>query len=174
MVDLNELKSRIESFFATADEKKDDESYRKVAALLSEYAGRMRIHAVEATKDLIGPVIHKLQSSQEIDAQEKELVRLWVMGSADDFGRQEKCAEELVRLRREMDACWREIDDPVAVARLGNLFDEITRVIYALSASLERKAQTQRFENTLQQMSIEEREFLIEMLKNKSKQTGTW
>jgi hypothetical protein len=174
MVDLKELQSRINSFFAVADEKKDAESYRKVAALLSEYSGKMRDHAVDATRERIQSVIHKLQAVQDIDEQDKELILLWVVGCVDDFSRQEMCTMEVARLKAQMDACWQSALTPSTVVRLGRLFEESTRVLFTLSDQIERKSQTERFAQTLTDLGIEDREFLIELLKNKAKQSTVW
>jgi hypothetical protein len=174
MVDLKELQSRIDSFFSQAYEKGDPESFRRVAAVLSEYSGRLREDAVEALRERIQSAIHKLQSAQDMAPDELEVLRMCVIGCSEDFSREGTCRSELERLKKLMDDCWLQTQDPAVLLRLARLFEEVTRVLFSLSDHIERKAQIGNFEKTLTDLGIEEREFLIEILKSKTKQDTTW
>jgi hypothetical protein len=125
----------------------------------------------EMTAAAMQPIIAKLRQNQPLSSEEKELVRLWMVGDAAGFTKKESDFQEwLAEFKRLGEAIQQVEQRPVSLPEMldlhGNL-EEAVRLAGDIQFFLEEKERIGRFEQAIQNLTAEDAEMLAGILQEK-------
>ncbi len=171
MADFSGLSSQISRSFYDAEQAGDASSYQKAAALFSESEKALREYIQEKTKGEIFKVIQKLQKGTQLNRDEVDGLKLWIVGDADYYTKMENnfndWVSELKRIVGEIGKIEASQPSVEAASRLRALLEDGTRVIYDITFFLEKKERVVRFEESTKALESEERDLLVKILSSK-------
>ncbi len=142
-------------------------------------AGRALVKARDAireelqakTAQTMKPIIGKLENNQPLSADEKNLVRLWIVGDAAGFTKKEAdfqtWLEEFRRLGEDLASAGRMPQAFPAMLDLNGNLEEAVRLAGDLQFFLEEKERVGRFEQAIQNLSAADAALLASILQEK-------
>jgi hypothetical protein len=146
------------------------ESYGFVATELVKSKNEVRQAIEQATAGIIAAIIGKLENNQPLTEEEKQTVKLWVVGDAEGYVKSENNFQEwLEEFRRLMEiiAAWESktgsIQELVAVH---GVLEDAIKLADAVAHYLEDRERVARFENAITSMNAEDSKFIAGMLKS--------
>lgn len=169
--DFEEACVRIRCGFQDADKAGDPGSYARLATILSELEAQSREYVQEATKSEINRVIKKLGSTQPLTGEEHELIKTWLVGDAEYYTKLENnfgdWLSELKRLTDEIEKTGGATSDFKTALHLQALLKDAIRTTWDIYHYLEHKERIDNFTESTQELDSEERNILIDILKQK-------
>ncbi|MCL4503614.1 MAG: hypothetical protein M1438_17440 [Deltaproteobacteria bacterium] len=125
----------------------------------------------QMTARAMQPIIAKLRQNQPLGAEEKDLVRMWIVGDAAGFTQKENdFLEWLAEFKRLGDAIQQVERAPSTLPQMldlhGNL-EEAVRLAGDIQFFLEEKERLGRFEQAIQNLSKDDAEMLASILQEK-------
>ncbi len=124
-----------------------------------------------ATAKAMQPIIHKLKKNEPLSVEEKDLVRVWIVGDAAAFAKKENdCHAWLEELSRLGEAIGAVAQLPGSMAEMfdlhGNL-EEAVRLAGDIQFFLEEKERLARFEQAIQNLTAADADLLAGILQEK-------
>jgi hypothetical protein len=146
------------------------ESYGFVATELVKSKNNIQ-HAIEqATAVAVAAIIGKLEHNQPLTEDEKQTVKLWVVGDAEGYVKSENNFQDwLKEYRRLIDviAAWESRTDSVQeLVEVHGLLEDAIKLADAVAHYLEDRERVARFENAMTSMNAEDSKFIAGMLKS--------
>jgi hypothetical protein len=152
---------------AAADNTADQYSYAATELVKSKDSIREAIE--QATAEAVAAIIPKLENNEPLDAAEKEVIKLWVVGDAEGYVKMENNFQDwLQEYRRLTDAVadWEGKTGSVEeLVEAHGLLEDAIKVASALSHYLDDKERVTRFENAINQMNAEDCKTIAGILK---------
>jgi hypothetical protein len=147
------------------------EDYSGISAKLVQSRDRARELLQDLTAQQIKPLIGKLENNQPLTLEEKDLIRLWVVGDAESYAKMEddyqEWRQEFQRLSQVVAAQeGKKPSLPELLTTYGVLVDAV-RVAADIQFFLENKERVQRFEKAVQNLEAADARLLADLLKAK-------
>ena len=125
----------------------------------------------ESTKDEMASLLSKLQNNEDITSQEIELIRLWIIGDAHSYIKMENNYEEWIREAQRLVEAVKSISTkeltPRLMGDLQGITRDVTRTLSDITFYKETMERTNKFEESVQNLTADNKLFLAEMLKAK-------
>jgi hypothetical protein len=125
----------------------------------------------QLTAEAMQPIIAKLRKNEPLGLEEKDLVRLWIVGDAEGYTQMENDYREWLE---EFQRLGRAIGDqgaaPSALPEMLNLYgslEDAVRLAADLQFFLEEKERIGRFQQAIQNLSASDAELLANILQEK-------
>ena len=123
------------------------------------------------TAEAMTPIIEKLEQNQPLSFEEKDLIRLWIVGDAEGFTKRENDFQVWLEEFRRLGEIIRDKGRipnsyPEFLDLYGDL-EEAVRLAGDIQFFLEEKERVARFEQAIQNLSGSEGEILAGILKAK-------
>lgn len=166
-----ELSAKINRSFYDAEKNSDSASYQNVATIFSECETQLREYIQEITKGEINRIIQKLESRQDINAEELKFIKLWIVGDAAYYTQMENNFQdwlsEVKRIVGEVNKISATEPDFEQASRLRAILEDGKRVFYDISFFLEKKEREEKFTEATLELDAEEKDLLAKLLKEK-------
>ena len=125
----------------------------------------------QMTAAAMQPIIAKLHQNQPLGGEEKDLVRLWIVGDAAAFTKKESDFREWLAEFQRLGEAIRKVEQmPTSLPEMldlhGNL-EEAVRLAGDIQFFLEEKERVGRFEQAIQNLSAADAELLAGILQEK-------
>lgn len=130
----------------------------------------------ETTAAAMKPIIQKLGKNQPLNPEEKDLVRLWIVGDAQAFtAKEDDYREWLEEFKQRGEAISNRRGSPASLQEMQELYgdlEEAVRLAGDLQFFLEEKERVARFAQAIQNLSASEAEMLANILQEKLTSPG--
>ena len=129
-----------------------------------------------ATAKAMQPIIDKLKKNQPLSGEEKDLIRVWIVGDAEAYIKMEndfrEWLEEFKRLGEVIgDRTTVPASLPEMLTLYGNLEDAV-RLAADIQFFLEEKERIGRFQQAIQNLTASDAELLANILQEKLRSPG--
>ena len=145
------------------------ESYGLVATELVKSKNKVRQAIEQATAGAVAAIIGKLENNQPLTEDEKQTVRLWVVGDAEGYVKSENNFQDwLVEYRRLMDVitAWESKTGSIQeLVEVHGVLEDAIKLADAVAHYLEDRERVARFENAITSMNAEDSKFIAGLLK---------
>jgi hypothetical protein len=146
------------------------ESYGFVATELVKSKDKVRQAIEQATAGVIAAIIGKLENNQPLTEEEKQTVKLWVVGDAEGYVKSENNFQEwLEEFRRLMEiiAAWESKTGSIQeLVEVHGVLEDAIKLADAVAHYLEDRERVSRFENAMTSMNAEDGKFIAGLLKS--------
>ena len=146
------------------------ESYGFVATELVKSKDKVRQAIEQATAGAIAAIIGKLENNQPLTEDEKQTVKLWVVGDAEGYVKSENNFQDwLEEYRRLMDviAAWESKTGSIQeLVEVHGVLEDAIKLADAVAHYLEDRERVARFENAITSMNAEDSKFIAGLLKS--------
>jgi hypothetical protein len=146
------------------------ESYGYVATELVKSKNDIRQAIEQATAGAVAAIIGKLENNQQLTEDEKQTVKLWIVGDAEGYVKSENNFQDwLQEYRRLMDviAAWESKTGSIQeLVEVHGVLEDAIKLADAVAHYLEDRERVVRFENAMTQMKAEDNKFIASMLKS--------
>jgi hypothetical protein len=153
---------------AQADNTSD--SYGFVATELIKSKNEIRQAIEQATAGTIAAIIGKLENNQPLNEDEKQTVKLWVVGDAEGYVKSENNFQDwLQEYRRLMDVItnWESRSASIQeLVEVHGVLEDAIKLADAVAHYLEDRERVTRFENAIASMNAEDSKFIAGLLKS--------
>lgn len=151
--------------YASADK------YSEAGMALVKARNAIREKLQGMTAAAMKPIIAKLRKNQPLSGEEKELIRLWIVGDAAGFTKKESDFQEWREAFNRLGEAIRKVGQmpsslPEMLDLHGNL-EEAIRLAGDIQFFLEEKERVGRFEQTIQNLSAADADLLAGILQEK-------
>jgi len=154
---------------AAADASAD--KFSQAGMALVKARNQIREALQEQTAAAMKPIIQKLEKHQPLNPEEKELVRLWIVGDAASYTAKENDYGEWLK---EFSRLGQDIGDgaavPLSIPEMFGLYgslEDAVRLAADLQFFLEEKERAARFDQAIQNLSASDAEMLAGILEEK-------
>ncbi len=125
----------------------------------------------EKTKGEMIQVIKQLENNEDITSQEIELIRLWIIGDAHSYIKMENNYEEWIKEAQRLVEAVKSISTkeltPRLMGDLQGITRDATRTLSDITFYKENMERTKKFEESVKNLTADNKLFLAEMLKAK-------
>jgi hypothetical protein len=146
------------------------DKFSEAGMALVKARNELREELQAMTYGAMKPIIAKLRKNQPLSAEEKELIRLWIVGDAAGFTKKESDFQAWLEEFRRLGQAIQVDRMPAALPDLlelhGNL-EEAVRLAGDIQFFLEEKDRVARFEQAIQNLDAAEAELLAGILQEK-------
>ncbi len=157
--------------FSEAAASASADKFSEAGMALVKARNELREELQEMTAAAMQPIIAKLHQNQPLSGEEKDLIRLWIVGEAAGFTKQENdfraWLEEFKRLGEVIQAVDQMPNSLPAMLDLHGSLEEAVRLAGDLQFFLEEKERVGHFEQAIQNLTASDAEFLAGILKEK-------
>lgn len=166
---INKLKDDVEEILVS--DKAD--GYGRLSGILAELLIDMREQIQKDTAAQVRKIMQALKSRKPLSADDKDILRLWIVGDAEDYVKMENNFEDWkTELRRAVGEAvsLAEKDLPATgVSRLRGLLQDATGVVNNIFNFAEQRERVGKFLDSTAEIDDEEREILYRLLEQKLK-----
>jgi hypothetical protein len=145
-------------------------SYGFVATELVKSKDEVRQAIEQATAGAIAGIVGKLENNQPLTEDEKQTVKLWVVGDAEGYVKSENNFQDwLVEYRRLMDVitAWESKTASIQdLVEIHGVLEDAIKLADAVAHYLEDRERVARFENAITSMNAEDSKFIAGLLKS--------
>lgn len=146
------------------------ESFGYVATQLVKSKNDIRQAIEQATVGAVAAIIGKLENNQPLTEEEKQTVKLWVVGDAEGYVKSENNFQDwLEEYRRLMDviAAWESKTGSIQeLVEVHGVLEDAIKLADAVAHYLEDRERVVRFEKAMTSMNAEDNKFIAGMLKS--------
>jgi hypothetical protein len=146
------------------------DQYAYVATELVQAKNRVREAIEQTTAPAITAIIPKLENHEPLSEEEKQTIKLWVVGDAAGYVKMENnFTDWLEEYRRLMGAvaayedCAGSVEDLVEIH---GVLEDAIKVSDALAHYLDDRERVARFESAITQLNAEDSKFIAGILKS--------
>jgi hypothetical protein len=141
----------------------------RAGAELAKAKGKVREALQTATAKEITKILKKLENLQALTPEEKNLVGLWVVGDAEGYTKMEndfgEWRKEFRRLGQVLETYEGQDPSPPNLVEVHGVLEDAVRLTSDLANFLEKKDRVQRFHTAINNLTPDDAEFLISMLR---------
>jgi hypothetical protein len=157
--------------FSEAASYASADKFSEGAMALVKARNAIREELQEMTAAAMKPIIAKLRKNQPLSGEEKELIRLWIVGDAAGFTKKESDFREWLEEFKRLGEAIQGVDQtpnslPEMLDLHGNL-EEAVRLAGDIQFFLEEKERVGRFEQAIQNLSASDADLLAGILQEK-------
>ena len=168
--------SGVYQIIAAAAASPSADKFSEAGMALVKTRNAIREELQEVTAAAMKPIIAKLHKNQPLSGEEKDLIRLWIVGDAAGFTKKESDFREWREEFNRLGETIRKVDQmPTSLPEMldlhGNL-EEAVRMAGDIQFFLEEKERVARFEQAIQNLSASEAELLASILQEKLTSPG--
>jgi hypothetical protein len=146
------------------------ESYGFVATELVKSKNDIRQAIEQATASAVAAVIGKLENNQPLTEDEKQTVKLWVVGDAEGYVKSENNFQDwLQEYRRLMDviSAWESRTGSIQdLVEVHGVLEDAIKLADAVAHYLEDRERVVRFEKAMTSTNAEDNKFIAGLLKS--------
>lgn len=172
-MNFTQIFQKLNADYQSTASSQTSDAYGRLSTIFEELGKLMREHIQELTTDDIKSVIVKLKSGKHITSDDKEKIKLWVVGDAQDYANAEQdlhnWQKELRGLMDKINALQVPNPDVHTVSKLRGLLRDAARVTADLLYLAAQKERLDRFSVATEDIDPEERELLVRLLEQKMK-----
>jgi hypothetical protein len=163
--------AEVSQIVRTAASSPSSDQFSQAGMALVQARDQIREALQEQTAAAMQPIIRKLEHYQPLSLEEKDLVKLWIVGDAEGYTEKENDYQEwLEEFKRLGEVIGARATLPVSLPEMldfyGSLEDAV-RVAADLQFFLEEKERAARFEQAIQNLSKDDAELLAGILQEK-------
>ena len=163
--------SGIGRVFSEAASYASADKYSEAGIALVKARNAIREEMQEMTAAAMKPIIAKLHKNQPLSLEEKDLIRLWIVGDAAGFTKKESDFREWLAEFNRLGEAIRNVNQmPASLPEMldlhGNL-EEAVRLAGDIQFFLEEKERVGRFEQAIQNLSAADADLLAGILQEK-------
>ncbi len=163
--------TQLQKDFDSAQTEKGTLPFHRLSTTLNRFDATMREFIQVETQDRINKIIDKLNKNGQLNSEELDLVRLWIVGDAEYYTKMENnfndWMKELGRLVAQIEQKQgATLDAETALQLRGSLRDAIS-VMEDILYFLQQKERIERFEESTQELDSEEKRYLSRILSQK-------
>jgi hypothetical protein len=148
----------------------DSEKYGYAAVELVKSKDKIREAIEQATVGTVVEIIAKLEKNQPLSEEEKQVVRLWVVGDAEGYLKMENNLKEwLEEYRRLMDVIAGYEGKSGSIQELvevHGVLEDAIKVADAIAHYLDDKERVTRFNNAMTNLNAQDNKFIAGILKS--------
>jgi hypothetical protein len=153
-----------------AQARHNSDAYGYAATELVKSKDQIRQAIEQATAEAISAIIPKLEKNEPLNAAEKEMVKLWVVGDAEGYVKMENNFQDwLKEYRRLLDAIadWEGKAGTVQeLVEVHGVLEDAIKVAAAVAHYLEDQERVARCDNALTNLNAEDNKFIAGLLKS--------
>lgn len=173
MADFTQAIRKLTTDVKQAMEEQSASAYERVDAIIQELDVVLRESMQKSTANEMKRIIQVLRAGKEVGPQDKDLIRLWVIGDAESYAQMENSAEEwrseLVQVMSNIDTFAGKDLDAKGIVRLRALLQDANQTLSDIFYFTEQKERVGRFVDSVREIDAEERELLANILEQKLK-----
>jgi hypothetical protein len=163
------MKLDVTKTMANAKEMMTEGAFQQAGSVLSQAKNMAREEAQKKSSPEIKKILNKLQSDEQISAEEIALIKAWIVGDASEYTKMENNFQDWIseyeRLQKSLaiyenkDCSFKEL------LTLHGILEDATRVSYDIANFLENKERIRKFESAVGDgIDAREREILANVL----------
>jgi hypothetical protein len=153
-----------------AQASKESEKYGYAAVELVKSKDKIRAAIEQATVGTVVDIIAKLEKNQPLSEQEKQVVRLWVVGDAEGYLKMEnnfkEWMEEYQRLQNVIAGYEGKAGSLQEMVEVHGVLEDAIKVADAIAHYLDDKERVTRFNNAMNDLNAQDNKFIAGMLKS--------
>lgn len=146
------------------------DDFSRVGAELAKAKGKVRETLQAATAKEITKVLKKFENKETLTPEEKNLVGLWVVGDAEGYTKMEndfgEWRKEFRRLGQVLETYEGKDPSPPNLVEVHGVLEDAVRLTADLANFLEKKDRVERFQRAINNLTPDDSNFLISMLKS--------
>ncbi|MFA5259757.1 MAG: hypothetical protein WC450_00855 [Candidatus Omnitrophota bacterium] len=173
MANFTQIIQKLNKDYAAAVQQDDGNAYSKLSTIFEGLDTIVRETMQDLGKEEMKKIIQKLEKGKALTQEEKEHVRLWIVGDADYYAKMENNVSdwkaELERLIQELNRLEVSRPDVETLCKMRSLFRDGARVIADLFFYAEQQDRLNKFNEAIQEIDEEEKGLLIGLLQQKIK-----
>jgi hypothetical protein len=158
-------------FFSETAAYPSADKFSEAGMALVKARDEIREELQAMTASAMKPIIAKLRKNQPLGTEEKELIRLWIVGDAASFTNKEtdfqEWCQEFRRLGEVIQAVGQMPNSLPDMLDLHGTLEEAVRLSGDIQFFLEEKERVARFEQAIQTLSASDAEMLASILQEK-------
>jgi hypothetical protein len=171
MVDCRQMIKQLRAEHQAAAAKGTADAFGRLDTIMAELDVALREHIQDLTKEQMQGVINKLKGNVDLDAKDKELLRLWIVGDAEAYTQMENSFPDwLKELNRIMDAITSYAAAELGIegiVKLRAILRDACRVLDDIFYFVEQKERVARFLDSTRDIDEDERQLLLRILEMK-------
>lgn len=173
MTDFSPVFSKVKQDYQSTVEKQNEQAFNELALTLDRFEVTLREHIQRKTKDSILEIIKKINDGQELSKEDFDQLRLWIVGDAEYYTLLENSYQdwlnELNRLVTEINKLENKNPDVESASKLRAIVRDASRTIADIFYYIQQKERLEKFRSASQNLSGEDRTFLVKILEQKIK-----
>ena len=173
MANFTQIIQKLNEDYTATMQQDSGNAYSKLSTIFEELDALARESMQDLTKEEMRNIIQKLEKGTPLTPDEKDQIRLWVVGDADYYAKMENNVgdwkAELQRLMQEINRLETARPDVGTLCKMRGLFRDGARVIADLFFYAEQQDRLKKFNEAIQEIDAEERGLLIGLLEQKIK-----
>jgi hypothetical protein len=147
----------------------DSETFTRVASELVNSKNRVREEFQALTADKIKAIIQKLEKNQPLDADEKECVKLWVVGDAEGYIKMEESLQEWLADFRELAGIIKDYEtkpaSPQDLVDVHGVLEDAVKIASAISHFLDDRDRVARFQKAINNLDAADSKLIADILR---------
>ncbi|MEX1298037.1 MAG: hypothetical protein AB1Z81_03455, partial [Desulfotignum sp.] len=152
-----------------AKEMMTEGAFQQAGSVLSQAKNMAREEAQKKSSPEIKKILNKLQSDEQISAEEIALIKAWIVGDASEYTKMENNFQDWVseyeRLQKSLASYENKDCSFKELLMLHGILEDATRVSYDIANFLENKERIRKFESAVGDgIDAREREILANVL----------
>ena len=171
MTDFKKIIAKLNEDYQVAMKRDTPESYSRLSTIFEDLGAYLREQIQQMTRADITKVIDKLKNGLTITPQDKEQIKLWIVGDADYYVKMENNFQdwknELERLMGAINKCEGATEDVKTALKLRALLRDGARVLSNIFYFVEQRQRVAAFNDSSDEIDAQERAILIRILEQK-------
>lgn len=167
---MESLAEVLQSLNAASSSPSSD-TFSAAGMALVKAKNQIREEMQALTVSTMKPIIKKLQKNQPLSGEEKDLIRLWIVGEAAAFTQKDNDFREWLEEFKKLGQTISDISAiPGSLPEMLDLYgilEEAVRLAGDLQFFLDEKERVGRFEQSIQNLSASDAELLANILQEK-------
>ena len=176
MANFKQIFQKLNEDYDATMQQDSGNAYSKLSTIFEEIDALVRETMQELTKEEMKKIIQKLEKGAPVTPDEKDRIRLWIVGDAEYYAKMENNVAdwkaELQRLMQELNRLESVQPDVGTLCKMRGLFRDGARVIADLFFYAEQQDRLNKFDEAIQEIDAEERGLLIGLLEQKIKSSN--
>jgi hypothetical protein len=153
-----------------AQASNESEKYGYAAVELVKSKDKIRAAIEQATVGTVVGIIAKLEKNQPLTEEEKQVVRLWVVGDAEGYLKMENNFKEWMEEYRRLQDVIAGYEDKAGslqeMVEVHGVLEDAIKVADAIAHYIDDKERVTRFNNAMTDLNAQDNKFIAGMLKS--------
>jgi predicted Zn-dependent peptidase len=146
------------------------DDFQRVSSGLVQLKDKVREALQAATAEDVTKILKKLEHQETLTPEERNLVRLWIVGDAEGYIKMENdFSEWLVEFRRlggVLESYAGQATSPQSLVEVHGVLEDAIRLTADISYFLEKKDRVERFNSAINNLTPEDAKFLADMMRS--------
>lgn len=169
--EIEKALGQLSSWRKSLDASTDAGEFHKVSLALNKLGHGLREQMQSETAGKMQAVIRKLDTDEPIDADDRELIRLWMVSDAEFYVQMEKDFQdwlsELDRIFAHLEGLQGEKPDLETIGKVRGAVRDALRVLADVVFFKEQQDRVARFEEATQRLQADDKRAIARILRNK-------